>query len=142
MKKIVVLSLCLFMAIFSHSQKKKAVEQKSPAIAVDQALLKNVNYRLLGPFRGGRSGSVTGSYKNKNTFFFGSTGGGVWKTTNGGSTWSQVNASIGTRMAVDLLMDPTNHDLQQYLYKPNTNNRTVDVAPLRVECYDSSVSGI
>jgi photosystem II stability/assembly factor-like uncharacterized protein/regulation of enolase protein 1 (concanavalin A-like superfamily) len=34
---------------------------------------------------------------------------GVWKTTNGGATWSQVNASIGTRMAVDLLMDPTNH---------------------------------
>ena len=43
------------------------------------------------PWRGGRSGAVTGSYKNKNTFYFGGTGGGVWKTTDGGSNWKNIS---------------------------------------------------
>jgi photosystem II stability/assembly factor-like uncharacterized protein len=45
----------------------------------------------MGPFRGGRSGSVAGSYKNKMNFYFGSTGGGVWKTTDGGSNWKNIS---------------------------------------------------
>ncbi len=46
---------------------------------------------MIGPFRGGRSAAVTGSYKNRNTFYFGATGGGVWKTTDGGSNWSNIS---------------------------------------------------
>lgn len=57
----------------------------------DSILLAKKKYRLIGPFRGGRSGAVTGSYKNKNTFYFGATGGGVWKTTDGGSNWKNVS---------------------------------------------------
>ena len=53
----------------------------------EELLFKNLKYRLIGPFRGGRSGAVTGSYKNKNSFYFGATGGGVWKTSDGGSNW-------------------------------------------------------
>ena len=34
---------------------------------------------------------------------------GIWKTTNGGTTWNQINTGIGTKMAVELLMDPSNH---------------------------------
>ncbi len=56
----------------------------------DSILLSKMKYRLIGPFRGGRSGAVTGSYKNKNTFYFGATGGGVWKTTDGGSNWKNI----------------------------------------------------
>lgn len=52
---------------------------------------KNLEYRLIGPFRGGRAAAVAGSYKNKNTFYFGATGGGVWKTTDGGSNWSNIS---------------------------------------------------
>ncbi|NKQ99633.1 glycosyl hydrolase, partial len=57
----------------------------------DAAFLSNVKYRLIGPFRGGRSAAVTGSYKNKTTFYFGATGGGVWKTTDGGSNWKNIS---------------------------------------------------
>ncbi|HEX6915816.1 MAG TPA: hypothetical protein VF145_11280 [Chitinophagaceae bacterium] len=57
----------------------------------DSALFSKLKYRLVGPWRGGRSGAVTGSYKNKNTFYFGSTGGGVWKTTDGGSNWKNIS---------------------------------------------------
>ncbi len=50
-----------------------------------------MKYRLVGPFRGGRSGAVTGSWRNKNTFYFGSTGGGVWKTSDGGNSWKNIS---------------------------------------------------
>jgi photosystem II stability/assembly factor-like uncharacterized protein len=46
---------------------------------------------LIGPFRGGRSAAVAGSYKNKNNFYFGATGGGVWKTADGGSNWTNIS---------------------------------------------------
>ncbi|MGB8194494.1 MAG: hypothetical protein WCF67_21360, partial [Chitinophagaceae bacterium] len=63
----------------------------SSSIDNDSLLLSKVKYRLVGPWRGGRSGAATGSYKNKNTFYFGATGGGVWKTTDGGSNWKNVS---------------------------------------------------
>lgn len=50
-------------------------------------------YRLIGPFRGGRSCAVTGVPGKPMEFWFGATGGGVWKTTDGGVTWK--NASDG-----------------------------------------------
>jgi hypothetical protein len=88
---LVILSLCSIVTI--QAQKKKATETKPTATAasIDASLLKNVNYRLLGPFRGGRSAAVSGSYKQKNTFYFGATGGGVWKTTDAGSNWKNVS---------------------------------------------------
>ena len=55
---------------------------------------------MIGPFRGGRVNGVSGVPGQPNTFYFGSVGGGVWKTTNAGRTWipifdSQPIASIG-----------------------------------------------
>jgi photosystem II stability/assembly factor-like uncharacterized protein len=87
----VFLSLCTF--IIAQAQKKKVADQKTPVASssYDASLLKNVNYRLLGPFRGGRSGAVAGSYKSKNTFYFGATGGGVWKTTDAGNNWKNIS---------------------------------------------------
>ena len=47
-------------------------------------LLDKLEWRQAGPFRGGRVGAVAGDAKDRNTFYFGSTGGGVWKTQDGG----------------------------------------------------------
>ena len=69
----------------------QAQKEKRSAASFDSAIFSNVKYRQIGPFRGGRSGSVAGSFKNKNTFFFGATGGGVWKTTDGGSNWKNIS---------------------------------------------------
>jgi photosystem II stability/assembly factor-like uncharacterized protein len=92
MKRFVFLLLLIVSVLSVDAQKKKTADTKPVAPSVyDVSLLKNVNYRLLGPFRGGRSGAVTGSLKNKNTFYFGSTGGGVWKSTDGGSNWKNVS---------------------------------------------------
>ncbi len=57
----------------------------------DSVMYSKVKYRLVGPFRGGRSAAVTGAYKSKTTFYFGATGGGVWKTNDGGSNWKNIS---------------------------------------------------
>lgn len=59
-----------------------------------------LRWRLLGPFRGGRVLAVSGVPGDPRTFYFGSVGGGVWKTENGGITWvpvfdSEPIASVG-----------------------------------------------
>ena len=86
MRKI-LFYLTAFISLNAFAQKKKFIPA---SIDTDSVLLSKVKYRLVGPFRGGRSGAVAGSYKNKNTFYFGATGGGVWKTTDGGSNWKNI----------------------------------------------------
>ncbi len=50
-----------------------------------------MKWRNVGPFRGGRSNAVEGVRGAPRTFYFGGTGGGVWKTTDGGETWTNVS---------------------------------------------------
>ena len=53
-------------------------------------LFKGMKYRPIGPFRGGRSLTAAGIPGDPTTYYFGSTGGGVWKSTDGAVTWSPV----------------------------------------------------
>ena len=55
--------------------------------------LDDMEFRLIGPWRGGRSIAAVGHPTDRLTFYFGSTGGGVWKTTDAGHNW--VNVSDG-----------------------------------------------
>jgi photosystem II stability/assembly factor-like uncharacterized protein len=93
MRKITLLLAFTAATLFAIAQKKD--KAKSAPIVVkednsDAALMANVKYRSIGPYRGGRSAAATGSYKSKTTFYFGATGGGVWKTTDGGSNWKNI----------------------------------------------------
>jgi len=82
--------LLLSIAALSTVLAASAQKEKPSLPVTDSVLFGKVKYRQVGPFRGGRSGTVAGSFKNKNTFFFGATGGGVWKTTDGGSNWKNI----------------------------------------------------
>ena len=56
----------------------------------DSTAFAALRWREIGPFRGGRSVAVAGSSKRPNEYYFGTTGGGVFKTTDGGITWAPV----------------------------------------------------
>ena len=67
---------------------------------LDPSMYSGLHWRMIGPFRSGRVNGVTGVPGQPHTFYFGSVGGGLWKTTNAGRTWdpvfdSQPIASIG-----------------------------------------------
>jgi len=53
-----------------------------------------MKWRLIGPFRGGRVTSVAGVPQERDTYYFGTPGGGVWKTTDGGQVWRPIFDSI------------------------------------------------
>lgn len=78
MKKVIGL-WCLILTGFS------SVAQ------IDTSYFSNLKYRNIGPSRGGRSTAVVGDRNNTNLFYMGSTGGGVWKTENGGSSWQNIS---------------------------------------------------
>ncbi len=56
----------------------------------EDPLFRGMKYRLVGPFRGGRSLTAAGIPGDPSTYYFGATGGGVWKSTDGANTWSSV----------------------------------------------------
>jgi photosystem II stability/assembly factor-like uncharacterized protein len=68
-----------------------ALTQNPVPFPTDSLLPLNTKFREIGPFRGGRSAAVCGDYRNKNLFYMGSTGGGVWKTPDGGSNWKNIS---------------------------------------------------
>ncbi len=70
--------------IFGHGQ-----EIENPN--VNPAILGGLNYRNIGPFRGGRSVAVAGHDDQPYIYYTGFTGGGVYKTTDGGATWYNVS---------------------------------------------------
>lgn len=76
----------------------------------DESLYGALEYRLLGPFRGGRSAAVTGVPNKPNLFYFGATGGGVWRTQNGGRTWENISDGYfgGSIGAIEVAEDDPN----------------------------------
>ncbi len=69
--------------LFLVSGIPEAYAQQVPDPKIYDAL----EWRLIGPFRGGRADGVTGVKGNPHTYYFASTGGGVWKTVDSGKTW-------------------------------------------------------
>ena len=61
------------------------------ALKYDTTLYRSLQWREIGPFRGGRSIAVAGHRNQPWTYYFGATGGGVWKTDDGGVTWLNVS---------------------------------------------------
>ncbi|HEV2495558.1 MAG TPA: hypothetical protein VG204_21070 [Terriglobia bacterium] len=53
-------------------------------------LFSGMRWRLIGPFRGGRTLAVAGIPEDPNVYYFGAVGGGVWKTTDGGIVWKPI----------------------------------------------------
>lgn len=85
MKKYLFLAICLFV---STSVKVNAQKKSNK---VSEQYFNATKWRNIGPHRGGRSAAVTGVPGKANLFYMGSTGGGVWKTSDAGNTWSNIS---------------------------------------------------
>ena len=58
---------------------------------IDETLLESLDYRLVGPFRGGRASGVAGIAGDPLTYYQAATGGGVWRTRDGGGSWDNIS---------------------------------------------------
>lgn len=76
-------------AIFA--QKKRKSSSAEDLLSYDEKLYNKIEYRLIGPFRGGRSCTVAGVPGDPNVYYFGSVGGGVWKSMDGGNTYQNIS---------------------------------------------------
>ena len=85
MKKYFLLVSCLFL-ISAHKVNAQKIESK-----FSEEYYNAMEWRNIGPYRGGRSAAVTGVANKANLFYFGATGGGVWKTTDAGNSWSNIS---------------------------------------------------
>ena len=95
MKKFLLLTTALFSLFVvnkADAQKKKAIAPAVPTTSLSQdPIIKAQNFRLIGPFRGGRAAAAVGSYTDVNTFYMGATGGGVWKSMDAGNNWKNIS---------------------------------------------------
>ena len=91
------------------SDQKSSTEDESGK--PEDKLFKGMKYRLIGPFRGGRSLTAAGIPGDPTTYYFGATGGGVWKSAVGAMTWSPVFDKEGTGSIGSLAVANSDHNI-------------------------------
>ena len=87
------LPLSLLLPCSASSQRIPGTIQpagQTSSAPYDTSAFAALRWREIGPFRGGRSVAVAGSSKRANEYYFGTTGGGVFKTTDAGISWAPV----------------------------------------------------
>ncbi len=91
MKKIIVALLMVTFVAFDGTAQRRRGKTSSNTINYDSKLYEGMQWRNIGPFRGGRSAAVTGVPGKPNLYYMGATGGGVWRTKDAGSTWENIS---------------------------------------------------
>ncbi len=88
------------------------VQAETPVSAGDPAFGGILRWRNIGPNRGGRSIAVAGSAARPYEYYFGATGGGLWKTTDGGTTWTPVtDGQLGSSSVGAVAVAMSNPDI-------------------------------
>jgi photosystem II stability/assembly factor-like uncharacterized protein len=89
----------------------EATKDTSESSKPEEKAFKGMKYRLIGPFRGGRSLTAAGIPGDPTTYYFGATGGGVWKSTDGAMTWSPVFDKEGSSSIGSVAVANSNHNI-------------------------------
>lgn len=89
---LVLLAMLWPQAADAQRRRRNQNETEAPtAPAIDTSLFNALEFRNIGPYRGGRSVTVAGITSDPLTYYMGSTGGGVWKTQNAGQSWTNIS---------------------------------------------------
>jgi len=86
-----LLLMMVFSGLSFFPAAAKKVKPVKNSLKIDTSLINNLKYRNIGPFRGGRSSAVTGVPGRSGTFYMGSAGGGIWKSTDAGNSWKNIS---------------------------------------------------
>ncbi|WP_228713723.1 WD40/YVTN/BNR-like repeat-containing protein [Arundinibacter roseus] len=92
-RTLLMILLVLVVQITTAQKKSRQLQAEQPATATVNysKLFKAVKWRSIGPFRGGRSVAVSGVNSDPLTYYMGTTGGGLWKTSDAGVSWFPVS---------------------------------------------------
>ena len=85
----VVFNVLIFLLVANAFAQRK--NKKLNTISYESLIHESLKFRESGPFRGGRSAAVTGVKNKPDLYYFGATGGGVWKTEDGGKTYKNIS---------------------------------------------------
>jgi len=87
---ILIILVCAIPATTLGAQETEE-PPPDPNVTVAPELFETLEFRLVGPYRGGRSTAGTGVPGHPFTFYMGTTGGGVWKTDDAGESWHNIS---------------------------------------------------
>src|SRR5258708_5554142 len=83
----------------------------TPAGAIDEKLFSGMQWRQIGPFRGGRALAIEGVPGEPDTYYFGAVAGGVWKTTDGGQNWTPLFDKEDISSTGAMAVAPSDHNV-------------------------------
>uniref|UniRef100_UPI0025857A55 WD40/YVTN/BNR-like repeat-containing protein n=1 Tax=Hydrotalea sp. TaxID=2881279 RepID=UPI0025857A55 len=96
--KKICLGILLIGTLLQVSAQDQSTSKNKPVY--DLHLYNGMHWRNIGPWRSGRCLAVMGIPNDPHTYYAGQTGGGVWKTTDGGNSWKCVSDSLFTSSSV------------------------------------------
>jgi photosystem II stability/assembly factor-like uncharacterized protein len=91
LRPALLLILLSLLAASLPGQRERRAAPATTSPSFDERLYNAIQWRHIGPFRGGRSAAVTGVSGKPNLYYMGATGGGVWRTTDGGQHWQCIS---------------------------------------------------
>src|SRR4051812_9650513 len=103
---ILFLSLCSLSAFAADPSPTPA-----PPGTIDEKLFRGMQWRQVGPFRGGRALAIEGVPNEPNTYYFGAVAGGVWKTTDAGANWTPLFDKEAISSIGAIAVAPSDHNV-------------------------------
>jgi photosystem II stability/assembly factor-like uncharacterized protein len=94
----------------SPAQAKPPVSAPAPG-TIDEKLFNRIQWRQIGPFRGGRALAIEGIPGDPQTYYFGAVAGGVWKTSDGGATWTPLFDKEAISSIGAIAVAPSDHNV-------------------------------
>src|SRR2546422_3557801 len=95
----------------SPTKSPTATPKPAPPGAIDEKLFSGMQWRQIGPFRGGRALAIEGVSGEPDTYYFGGVAGGVWKTVDGGQNWTPLFDKEDISSIGAIAVAPSDHNV-------------------------------